>query len=152
LTACGRLLAAAPSASDSDVQAAGLQLCQLLIEQPQGSEVLSTGREVVRAALQAKEPEVRVKAIQVGLHPGMDLLETVAGMLQDPDVRVRQAAILAVGPADSAGRKAVLDEVLLPGLGDPDAEVRRLTEAALRSRGLGPEHLELARLLIDPQP
>lgn len=152
LTASGRLLTAALGASDSEVLAAGLRLCQVLIEQPQGSEVLNTGRELVRAALQAKEPEVRVQAIQVGLHPGMDLLETVAGLLQDPVVQVRRVAILAVGPADSAGRKAVLDEVLLPGLGDPDPEVRRLTEAALRSRGLGQDHLELARLLIDPHP
>lgn len=152
LPACGRFLSGSGGGADGEVQTAALNLCLVLGTQAAGNEVLCLGRDLVRACLQAKDAEVRVKAIQVGMQPGLDLLETVAGLLQDPDVRVRQAAIVAVGPADPAGRKAVLDEVLLPGLRDADPEVRRLTEAALRSRGLGTEHLELARLLIDPQP
>jgi hypothetical protein len=153
MTGCSRLLEAAFGVSDSEVQAAGLQLCQALVGQPQGDEALSTGRELVRACLQSASAEVRRKAVQVAMHPRMDLLETVAGLLHDSDAEVRRAAILAVGPPPTdKGVPLVVDEVLLPSLGDPDAEVRRLTEEALRARGLGPEHLELARLLIDPQP
>jgi hypothetical protein len=76
----------------------------------------------------------------------MDLLEKVVGLLNDPAVEVRRAAILAVGPAD----QVVRDEGLLPCLHDPDPEVRKLTESALVGRGLRPEHIELGRLLTDP--
>jgi hypothetical protein len=151
MSACGRLLAAALGASDSEVQSAGLQLCRALLSQPQGAEVLATGRELARAYLLAGDAEVRVKAIQMALHPGMDLLESVAGLLHDPAVEVRRAALIAVGPAGPAD-KVVLDEILLPCLRDPDSEVRQLCAAALRGRGLGPEDVELARLLTDPQP
>ncbi len=150
ILACGRLLSAAISGSEPEVQSGALQLCLALVSQPQGAEVLSTGRELVRACLHNRDPEVRVQAIQVGLHPGMDLLEAVAGLLPDADARVRRAAILAVGPPPAD--RYVLDEALLPCLRDPDAEVRRLCEAVLRLRGLGSEHLELARLLTDPRP
>jgi hypothetical protein len=61
-------------------------------------------------------------------------------------VEVRRAVLVAVGPAD----QVVRDEGLLPCLHDADPEVRRLTEAALRGRGLRPEHLELGRLLTHP--
>jgi len=54
--------------------------------------------------------------------------------------------VLAVGPADHLVR----DEALLPCLHDKDAEVRRLCEIALQSRGLRPEHLRLGRLLTHP--
>jgi HEAT repeat protein len=91
---------------------------------------------------------VRLHGIRLALRPGVELLEPVAGLLGDHSVEVRRAAILAVGPAD----KAVLDETLLPCLRDPDPEVRRLCEAALRGRGLNDDHLRLSRLLIDPQP
>jgi hypothetical protein len=79
----------------------------------------------------------------------MDLLESVMVLLHDPEAEVRRASILAVGPADP---QVVRDEVLLPSLHDSDGEVRRLTEAALRGRGLRPEHLELGRLLTHPNP
>src|SRR5262249_52828824 len=44
------------------------------------------------------------------------------------------------------------DEALLASLHDPDPEVRRLCEAALRGRQLLPEHIRLGRLLTDPNP
>jgi len=150
ILACGRLLTASLSVPDADVQSAALQLCLALVSQPQGTEVLSTGRELVRACLQARDPEVRIKAIQVGLHPGMDLLEAVAGLLQDSEASVRRVAVMAVGPPPAGNY--VLDEALLPCLHDSDPEVRQLTEAVLRLRGLGPQQLELGRLLTDPLP
>lgn len=137
ILACGRLLSAAISGSEPEVQSGALQLCLALVSQPQGAEVLSTGRELVRACLHNRDPEVRVQAIQVGLHPGMDLLEAVAGLLPDADARVRRAAILAVGPPPAD--RYVLDEALLPCLRDPDAEASPVVRggAAFAGPGLG---------------
>jgi HEAT repeat associated with sister chromatid cohesion len=147
ILASGRLLAAASSSTDAEVQTAGLELCAVLASSPQGAEILSGGRELVRTYLQSNTAGVRIRAIQVGLQQGMDLLESVANLLTDSSAEVRRAALVAVGPAD----KVVMDETLLPCLRDPDAEVQRLCEVALRARGLGPEHLKLARLLTDPR-
>jgi HEAT repeat protein len=77
----------------------------------------------------------------------IELIDQVVALLRDPDVGVRRAAMLAVARAEQVG-----DESLLPALHDPDAEVRRLCEEALRNRGLGREHIELGRLLTDPRP
>jgi hypothetical protein len=46
----------------------------------------------------------------------------------------------------------IADDDLLRWLHDDDAEVRRLTETALRSRGLRPRDIKLGRLLTDPRP
>jgi HEAT repeats len=133
---------------DPEVQGAALELCAVLVSRAECPEILSTGRELVRACLAGNDKKVRLRAIQVALFPGMDLLETVAGLLVDAEVEVRRAAILAVGPAD----KVVLDETLLPCLCDKDDEVRLTCEMALKGRGLKPEHLEMARLSVDPEP
>jgi len=146
--ACARLLTEVAGSSDPEIQAHALELCAVLLAQPQGPEALSASREVVRTCLRASSPAQRIRAIQLGLHPGMDLLEQVVALLADPVAEVRRAAMLAVGPAS----QVVRDEGLLPSLHDPDPEVRRLCEAALRARGLRPEHLKLGRLLTDPHP
>jgi len=146
--ACSPLLAGLIEARSSALQLAALELCATLVTPTQGDGVLSSSRELVRCCLHAEAPAVRLRAIQLSLSPGMDLVEHVTGLLNDPDVGVRRAAILAVGPAD----KVVLDDMLLPSLHDPDPEVQRLCESALKARGLGPEHLQLGRLLTDPQP
>ena len=146
--ACGRLLSASADAGDAEARRAGLELCAALLAQPQRAEALSAAREAVRAALRGDAAGNRLRAVQLALQPGMDLLEDVVALLGDPEPEVRRAAMLAVGPAD----QVVRDEGLLPSLHDPDAEVRRLCEAALRGRGLRPEHLKLGRALTDPQP
>ncbi len=145
--ACGRLLSAA-AAGAPEAQRAGLELCAALLAQPRRAEALSAAREAVRAGLRGEAPANRLRAVQLALQPGMDLLEDVVALLNDPEAEVRRAAMLAVGPAD----QVVRDEGLLPSLHDPDAEVRRLCEAALRGRGLKPEHLRLGRALTDPRP
>jgi hypothetical protein len=144
--ACARLLSDARSSADADTQLAALELAAILVRQPQGCEALRPARDLARAGLEAKAAANRLRAVQLSLHPGMDLLESVVGLMHDPVVEVRRAVLVAVGPAD----QVVRDEGLLPSLHDPDPEVRRLTEAALRGRGLRPEHLELGRLLTHP--
>jgi len=68
--------------------------------------------------------------------------------LRDRSPVVRRAALVAVAPAN----EVVSEEDLIPLLHDDDAEVQRLCEAVLRSRGLSEEHLELARLISDSSP
>src|SRR5262249_49476032 len=134
--------------SDDDATVgAALDLAGKLLRHPQTSEALRGSRELARAGLRSGSAANRLRAIRLSLLPGLDLLDQVVALLHDPAAEVRQAALLAVGPAE----QVVRDEGLLPCLHDPDAEVRRLAEAALRGRGLRPEHLHLGRLLTHPQ-
>jgi hypothetical protein len=144
--ACARLLSDAADNSDAATQLAAMDLAAVLVRLPHRGEALRPARELARTGLHSEDPANRLRAVQLSLHPGMDLLESVVALLHDPAAEVRRAAILAVGPAD----QVVRDEGLLASLHDPDAEVRRLTEAALRGRGLRPEHIELGRLLTHP--
>ncbi|MFO0844782.1 MAG: hypothetical protein U0797_20690 [Gemmataceae bacterium] len=105
-------------------------------------------RELTRVGLRSSSAAVRLKAVRLCLQPGVEMLDQVVALLRDPSAEVRRAATLAVGPAD----QVVREDVLLAGLHDSDEEVRKLTEAALRGRGLRPEHLELGRLLTHPTP
>jgi hypothetical protein len=146
VSACARLLDEAAGGEDETV-AAGLDLAGALLRQPHTSEAIRAARELARAALRSRDAGNRLRGVRLALLPGLDLLEQVVALLRDPAVEVRRAAIVAVGPAD----QVVRDEGLLPCLHDADAEVRRLTEEALRGRGLRPEHLELGRLLTHPQ-
>lgn len=143
-----RLLGEAAAATAPEVHAAGLELCAALLAVPEHAEAVRPAQDFLRAALRSSSADNRVGAIRLVMQPGMDLLEPVVALLSDPEVVVRRAAMLAVGPA----RDAVPDECLLPSLHDNDAEVRRLCEAALSSRGLRPECLQLGRLLTHPQP
>jgi hypothetical protein len=111
-------------------------------------EVLPVSRELVRSCLTAHDPALRCRAVKLALIPNMEVYDEVVTLLRDPVVEVRRYAIVVVGPAD----KAVLDESLLPCLRDPDPEVVRICEGALRGRGLTSQHLKLCRLLIDPAP
>ncbi|HWG46242.1 MAG TPA: HEAT repeat domain-containing protein [Gemmataceae bacterium] len=149
VSACSRLVGEAAGTADAEVQTSALELCGILLSQPDGSEVLRPGQDLIRAALHSSTVENRLRAIRLTLHPGMaDLLEQVVVLLNDESPLVRRAALLTVGPA----RGVIHDDQLLPCLHDPDPEVRHLCEAALGGRGLRPEYLELGRLLTDPQP
>jgi hypothetical protein len=145
---CSRLVAQGASCNDAETRGQALTLCGLLLGLHPEGEAASAGRELARACLADGDAGIRLRAIGLALWPGMDLLEPVAGLLNDPEPEVRRAVLLAVGPAD----KAVRDEALLPSLHDPDPEVRALCEAALRGRGLGPEHLQLGKSLTDQRP
>jgi HEAT repeat protein len=148
VASCARLGREAAGVHEPDVQAAGLELADALLRQPNGAEGLGASRELVRAGLRSAAAANRLRAVQVALRPGMDLLDQVVGLLTDPAAEVRRAAMLAVGPAE----QVIDDEALLASLHDPDPEVRRLCEAALRGRRLLPEHIHLGRLLTDPNP
>lgn len=150
ISACSRLVGEAAAATDNEIQASALSLCDVLLNQPErrGEEAVEPARNLIRVALSASTVNNRLQAVRLTLHRSLDLLDQVAGLLSDESALVRRAALLVVGPA----RDAVHDDQLLPCLHDADAEVRRLCEAALIARGLRPEYLELGRLLTDPRP
>lgn len=143
-----RLLEDTAAVAEPDAQAAGLELAAAVLRLPQGKAVVPAARAMAAGGLRSTDATVRLCAVQLCLQPEVDGLDQVVGLLRDPSAEVRRAAVLAVGPAEGVVR----EETLLAGLHDTDAEVRRLTEAALRGRGLRPEQLELGRLLTHPQP
>jgi hypothetical protein len=146
--ACGQLLEGAAASPLPAVQQAGLELCGDLMSRDAACEARPRFRTMIQAGLRSPEVSCRLRAIRLSLQPGVELLESVVGLLRDPAPEVRRAALLAVGPAE----QLIRDENLLPWLHDPDAEVRRICEDVLRDRGLRPEHLHLGRLLTDPHP
>src|SRR5262249_31247207 len=155
VSACGGLLSESASVNDEVVRASALELCGLLLNQSgneqtqQSGKPLDPARKLVAAALHAETTDNRLRAVRLTLCPGMaDLLEQVANLLSDESAEVRRAALVAV----SRAREAVHEDQLLPCLHDSDADVRRLCEQTLIARGLRREHLELGRLLTDPQP
>jgi hypothetical protein len=145
ISACSRLLSEAAGGEDEGLGGA-LELSVALLRHPQACEAMRSARDAARAGLRSASADNRLRAVRLGLVPGVDLLDEIAALLRDPDVRVRRAAVVAVGPGD----QAVRDESLLPCLHDADAEVRRLAEEALKGRGLRPEHLHLGKLLTHP--
>jgi HEAT repeat protein len=112
------------------------------------SSALQSCQDLARAALRDSRPENRIKAVQLSQLLGGNSLEGVVPLLRDSDAEVRQAAILAVGPAP----EAITDDDLLYSLHDPDPKVRQLCETALRGRGLRDSQLKVGKLMTDRRP
>jgi hypothetical protein len=148
VSACSRVLGESANSEDEAIVGAGLDLAMRLLRHPQTSEALRTARDLARTGLRSPSADNRLKAVRLSLLPGLDLLDQVVALLHDSAVEVRRAAVVAVGPAE----QVVREEGLLPCLHDSDEQVRQLAEAALRGRGLRPEHLHLGRLLTHPRP
>lgn len=106
------------------------------------------GRQLVRTALHDPDPAVRLRAATLALRPASGHVDLLVPILNDPAAEVRRTAMLAVGPE----RSLLADDDLLRWLHDADAEVRRLTETSLRSRGLRSGDIRLGRLLTDRRP
>jgi hypothetical protein len=152
LQAIGRMLSISVQATDAGVQERALALAEVLVECAAPGQWGGVLRSVVSAGLKCPDSESRVRAVHLTLHAALredgDLRAQVLPLLRDAQTPVRRAALLAVGMA----QQTVNEDELLPLLHDPDAEVRRLCEAALRSRGLREDHLKLARLISDVRP
>jgi hypothetical protein len=74
-----------------------------------------------------------------------DLAELVLPLLRDASALVRREAMRAVALND----KLISDEDLLTWLHDPDREVQRLCENALRCRGRSERDIRLGRFITD---
>src|SRR5262249_30739058 len=145
-----RLLTLASRATETDVRRQGLTLATAWLARPDHADAVSAASQLVRACLQDPEPANRTEAIRLAVHKDIGLGRFVAPLLNDPEPEVRQAALAAVGGPDA--EEVVASDELLHSLHDSDATVRRLCEAALRSRGLGSNDLVLGRLITDANP
>jgi HEAT repeat protein len=131
---------------DRQVHAQALALGELLMTSGGCPEVRGAARELVQACLHDGEPHNQIRAVRLAQRPEINLLDQVVPLLRDPAPEVRRAALLAVGDAPAV----VATDDLLQWLHDPDVEVRRLCEEALRlARHLPEKHVRLGRLLTD---
>jgi HEAT repeat protein len=144
--AVARLLEEAARTGSSEAHAAALDLADKFLGDTSNPERLGACRELTQACVHDSDTENRIHAVRLALRPGMDLQKPLVALLNDSAAEVRRAVLSAVG-----GSKDVIEtEDLLRWLHDPDAEVRRLCELALRrGRGLSPEEVHLGRLITD---
>ena len=147
LTAASELLSA--SIENTDLRPGTLALGAALVRHCPRGPVGQRCRDLGLGGLNDPVPENRVRAVNLLLCAGdPELLARVVPLLKDEPAEVRRAALVALGPA----KETVGDDDLLPLLHDADAGVRKLTEEALRSRGLPENHLLLAKLISDDRP
>ena len=135
-----------------DLCSAALVLASALLDRVPSGQWLDTCRALADKGLNDRLPRCRLAALQLLMRAPLQgepaLLARVVPMLHDDDVALRRAAIVALAPA----RATVSEDDLLFLLHDADLEVQQLCAAALRSRGLNDDHIELARLISDPNP
>jgi hypothetical protein len=129
-------------ADDAALESALALAAKLL---PEASQALPAARRLAQAGLASTSEGAKVAAISLAHHPGLGLLDQVAGLLKGGSPAVRRAVVLAIGPGDTR------EEMLLSCLHDEDAGVRELAAAALQGRGLRPEQIELGRLITHPK-
>jgi hypothetical protein len=145
---CIRLVGEASRGLDPQVHSHALRLGEVMLARSPHAQELHACRQLTRACFRDEESANRIAAIHLASHPEVSLLQPATGLLDDADPQVRRAAMLAVGSAP----EAISNDDLLRWLHDPDQEVERLCEAALRGRGLQEAQLKLGRLLTDPEP
>jgi hypothetical protein len=122
--------------------------CAATLATSQQTDVIAACRTIVRQALQHSDTDVRARASALAMRADFGQADLLVPLLKDPAAEVRRTALLAIGPS----RNLIADDDLLPLLHDQDADVRKLTETVLRSRGLRPRDVRLGRLLTDPKP
>jgi hypothetical protein len=145
--AAGDLLTA--TARNAELRRGTLTLGAALVKHSSRGPISQTCRDLGLSGLKDPSPENRVRAVNLVLRVGEpQLLCKVVPLLKDQAAEVRQAAVTALGPA----KESLGDDDLLPLLHDADPGVRKLTEEALRSRGLPESHVLLARLISDDRP
>ena len=143
-----RLLDSAYFSEENAVQTAALQMSVGILKQNPTSEVMGSIKQLVSAGAKSESSLVQIQAITVALNPKTDCLQEVDICLKSPHKEVRQAAILALGPAS----ETIMNEVLLPSLHDEDQTIVHLTEMALQARGLREDQIRLGKLMADPKP
>lgn len=128
-----------------------LMLAGLFVERVAPGQWFELCRDLALRGLADADPNNRTQAIRLALHTAkrsdMRFLEKVTPLLRDPLPGVRRAAVVALGPLV----EVVSDDELLPMLHDADSEVRRVSELALRGRGLSENNILMARLMSAPQ-
>jgi hypothetical protein len=145
LKSLATLLTSAAAEADAGVHAEALGLAEKCMN-PAAGEVNEAAQKVARGCLQDERTETRLRSVQLLLRHGQPIDVLVAA--RDSVAEVRRLALPVV-----AGSEDVLaTDDLLSWLHDPDPEVRRICENALRGRGLEERHLRLGRLITDSRP
>ena len=147
-SAIRRLVDQSLLSEESTVQAAALQMCGSILKQNPDVEIIGSIRQMVSLGAKGESSQVQIQAIATALNPKLDCLTDVTICLKSPHKEVRQAAILALGPAT----ETITDEVLLPCLHDEDRTIVHLTETALQARGLREDQIRLGKMMADPKP
>jgi len=153
----GQLVMQAQARSEPETRLGALQLAWVVSRQERpaqdllGQRFLSACRQLAEESLKSDDAPRRRSAVRLASLPELGLLERVASLITgaaaDQDAVVRELALLAVAPHEEIADT----ESLLPLLHDSDAEVRATCEFVLRSRGLTPSQIHLARQMTDPQ-
>ncbi|GIW79197.1 MAG: hypothetical protein KatS3mg105_1004 [Gemmatales bacterium] len=125
-----------------------LQLGMRLPEGANDEEILTICRSLIEKGLRSVDARTRADAVALAGRAPFHMYQKILGYLRDADPRVRRQAILALGPQEGV----MPTDHLIYWLHDPDADVRRLCEAALRGRGLSEHHLKLGKMITDPKP
>ena len=137
---------------DYPLQRASLKLAGTLGSVAPGTTEQAILAPLSELGLRSNDAEIRTLAVQLYLYPPLskdvDLLARIVPLLRDSSGQVRHAALLVLGP----NQELLPEDDLLPLLHDADAEVCRLCEVVLRSRGLRDQHIMLARLISDESP
>ena len=114
------------------------------------ADVAIKAKGMVATAAKSESIDVRVQAVAAAMRPEVDALDAIAPLIADPEVEVRRAAVLALGPVRDGAQPVLKDDDLLRCLHDSDDEVRRLCEMGLRSRGRSPRDIRLGRRYTAP--
>jgi hypothetical protein len=147
----GRILIAVAEGSNKEQQIHALALADILVDQQPSPEVLRAVHDLARIGLRAANATSRARGLRLArsraLNNDRTLLQLAVPLLRDPSANVRRQAICAVGLKPDL----ISSEDLLAWLHDPDKEVRRWCEKALRSpqRNLSELQVELGRLITD---
>ena len=143
--AAATTLRGACQVADARVRGDALELALSRLGRAKTEEIVQACRELARACLRDEAVANRARALRLALLPGIDLRDQVVSLLHDSAPEIRRAAMMEVGPFPDL---TPTDE-LLPWLHDPDLDVRKICEAALRGRGLRDEQIEMGRLMTD---
>lgn len=111
-------------------------------------------RELAELALTDEREEVRLEAIRLAALPQLQLRQKLARRLLEepgePSAAARVLLLIAVGDAQS--EDVAPSESVARFLHDESPEVRRTCEQVLRTRGLTPRQIQLARMWTDADP
>lgn len=147
---CTPMLAGLNHFSDAG-KVAALELIPELVSCPT-LDAVTRGQSLVSKSLSGNTTAGKLRGIRHALRPQIACAAEIVPLLNDPDVEVRRAAMLAVGPTADVANAVIGTEELFKWLHDSDAEVRNTCASALRTRGLEWDHISLARQLTHPDP
>jgi HEAT repeat protein len=149
VAASGALLDALPAAGDPGKRAL-LCLFPAVLKRA-GAAHARRCRSLAVESLKSPDPEVRLAAARLAIHPDLKVRAELRPLLSDPDARVRGAALFAAAsPCD--GEIDLGDEELFHWLHDPDVGVRTICRDALVARDRSEAEIALGERLTHPDP